>query len=281
MVMANLTPGSELNMLCSIPCRIDQGNIMELETIKGDPVSDVRSTPILFVHGMSHAAWCWAEHFLPYFNKHGYVSHALRGRERLRWTSLAEYVSDVAQVAGQMERPPVLVGHSMGGIIVQKYLESNRAPAAVLLASVPPRGVIRATLRVAIRHPLVFMKANLMMSMFPMFSTLQLAQEALFSADMPENKVMMYSSRLQDESYRAYLDMMGLNLPRPERVKTPILVMGAADDRLISPGEVESTAQAYHTQAEVIPDMAHDMMLEGGWRTVADRILCWLDGQGL
>jgi hypothetical protein len=43
-------------------------------------------------------------------------------------------------------------------------------------------------------------------------------------------------SRLQDESYRADLDMMGLSLPRPELVKTPILVMGAADDRLDSPG---------------------------------------------
>lgn len=262
---------------------------MKLETILGDPVSDARSTPILFVHGMAHAAWCWTEHFLPYFTKHGYVCHALslrghgnsEGQKRLRWTSMVEYVSDVAKVAGQMERPPILVGHSMGGMIVQKYLESNRAPAAVLLASVPPQGAIRTTLRVAFRHPVVFMKANLMMSMYPMFGTPQLAQEALFSADMPIDKVMTYTSMLQDESYRAYLDMMGLNLPRPERVSTPILVMGAADDRLISTSEIESTAKAYHTKAEIFPGMAHDMMLEDGWRAVANRILCWLDSQGL
>jgi len=262
---------------------------MKLEIVKEEPLAHVRFTPILFVHGMSHAAWCWAEHFLPYFARHGYVSHALSlrghggsdGRERLRWTSLDEYVSDVAQVAGQMERPPVLVGHSMGGMIVQKYLESHVAPAAVLLASAPPQGVIQATLRVARRHPLVFMKANLTMSMFPMVSVPQLAQEALFSADMPKDKVMSYSSRLQDESYRAYLDMMGLSLPRPEQVRTPILVMGAADDHLISPSEVEATARAYHTQAETFPDMAHDMMLEAGWQKVADRILAWLGMRGL
>jgi pimeloyl-ACP methyl ester carboxylesterase len=111
---------------------------VNLETIKEEPVSDVRSTPILFVHGMWHAAWCWSEHFLPYFARHGYVSHALslrghggsEGWERLRWTSLAEYVSDVEQVVGHIGRPPVLVGHSMGGVIVQKYLESNGAPVA-------------------------------------------------------------------------------------------------------------------------------------------------------
>jgi pimeloyl-ACP methyl ester carboxylesterase len=260
-----------------------------LETIKEEPVCNVRSTPILFVHGMSHAAWCWAEHFLPYFAQHGYVSHALslrghgssEGRKQLRWTPLAGYVSDVAQVAGQMERPPVLVGHSMGGMIVQKYLESNGAPAAVLLASAPPQGVLRATLRVALRHPLIFMKANLTMSMLPMVSTPKLAQEALFSVDMQEDKVRSYFSLLQDESYRAYLDMMGLSLPRPERISTPILVMGAADDRLISPSEVEATARAYQTQAVMLPDIAHDMMLEAGWRAVADRILIWLNELGL
>jgi len=262
---------------------------VRLEIIKEEPACDARSTPILFVHGMSHAAWCWVEHILPYFAQNGYVSHALslrghgssEGRKRLRWTSLAEYVSDVAQVVGQMERSPVLVGHSMGGMIVQKYLESNGAPAAVLLASAPPQGVVRATLRVALRHPLVFMKANLTMSMLPMFGTPQLAQEALFSANMPGDKVRKYWSLLQDESYRAYLDMMGLSLPRPERVRTPILVMGAADDCLISPSDVEATARAYQTQAEVLPGMAHDMMLEAGWRAVADRMLIWLNELGL
>jgi alpha-beta hydrolase superfamily lysophospholipase len=125
------------------------------------------------------------------------------------------------------------------------------------------------------------MKANLTMSMLPMVSTPKLAQEALFSVDMQEDKVRSYFSLLQDESYRAYLDMMGLSLPRPERISTPILVMGAADDRLISPSEVEATARAYQTQAVMLPDIAHDMMLEAGWRAVADRILIWLNELGL
>jgi pimeloyl-ACP methyl ester carboxylesterase len=257
---------------------------MKLEVIKEKPVSHARSTPILFVHGMSHAAWCWAEHFLPYFASHGYVSHALslrghggsEGRERLRWTSLDEYVSDVVQVAATMPRPPVLVGHSMGGMIVQKYLGAFAIPAAVLMASAPPRGVARATLRVALRHPLAFVKANLTMSMMPMFGTPQLAREALFSAGMPQDKVARYFSRLQDESYRAYLDMMGLSLPRSSQVKSPILVMGAADDCIISQKEIETTARTYRTQAVVFPGMAHDMMLEAKWQAVADRILEWL-----
>ena len=45
--------------------------------------------------------------------------------------------------------------------------------------------------------------------------------------------------------------------------------------------EVEDTARAYHTPAEVFPDMGHDMMLEPGWQAVAERIDGWLSGQGL
>jgi len=261
---------------------------MNLEVLKEEAISDVRPTPILFIHGMGHAAWCWAEHFLPYFAQHGYISYALNlrghgnseGQERLRWTSLADYVSDVNQVISQMERPPVLVGHSMGGMIIQKYLESNRAPAAVMLASLPPKGMIAATVRLAFRYPLALLKVNLTMKAYHMFAAPQRARELLFSADMPEEKVKYYHSLLQNESYRFYLDMLGLNLPRPKRVKTPMLVMGGADDRSLLRREIEATAQAYGTRAEFFPNMAHDMMLEDGWQTVADRILDWLNEQG-
>lgn len=262
---------------------------MRLEVIKEEPLAAGRPTPILFVHGMWHAAWCWAEHFLPDFARHGYSSYALslrghggsEGRERLRWTSLADYVSDLEQVPRQMGRVPVLVRHSMGGMAVQKSLESQVAPAAVLLASAPPSGLVRATLRVASRHLLVFMRANLKMSPFPIVSTVELAREALFSRGMPEERVQRYLSRLEDESYRAYLDMIGLRLPRPRRLRTPLLVLGGADDRLISPSEVAATARAFGTSAEIFPNMAHDMMLEDGWPKVADRILVWLNEQGL
>ena len=262
---------------------------MDLEVITEKPASVTHPAPILLVHGMWHAAWCWEVYFLPYFSQHGYVTCALslrghggsEGHERLRWTSLNEYVSDVAEVAGQMEAPPILVGHSMGGMIIQKYLESHQAPAAVLLATAPPKGVIPATLRVSLRHPLAFLKANVMLSMYPVVSTPRLARDAFFSVDMPEEKVSAFFSRLQDESYRAYLDMLGLNLPKVERIKTPLLVLGAENDRIISPKEVAATGRAYGAETELFPGMAHDMMLEAGWRAVADRTLSWLDEQDL
>lgn len=262
---------------------------MYLEVITKKPVSVARSTPVLFVHGMWHAAWCWTEHFLPYFSQHGYVAHALslrghgssEGRERLRWTSLNDYLSDVTQVASQLSAPPILVGHSMGGMIVQKYLETHETPAAVLLASAPPKGLIPATLRMFLRHPLATAKAISTLSLFPVVGTPGLAHEALFSANMPEGELTSYFSRLQDESFRVYLDMLGLNLPRIGRITAKPFVLGAKNDITIIPKEVEATACAYGVKADILPGIAHDMMLEANWQVVADRILVWLDEKGM
>ena len=55
------------------------------------------------------------------------------------------------------------------------------------------------------------------------------------------------------------------------------IVLGAARDNMIGPREIEATARAYNTQAVIIPDVAHNSMLEQGWQTVAERILVWLD----
>lgn len=262
---------------------------MKLEIISKHPPASAHTTPLLFVHGAWHGAWCWDEHFLDYFAQHGFAAHALslrghgtsEGRNRLRWTRLAEYVADVTQVAEQLPHPPVVIGHSMGGAVVQKYLETHSAPAGVLLASVPPAGALATTLRLARRHPVQFAKVNLTFSLFPLVSTPQLAREAFFAASLSDDQVLSYAQRLQDESYLGFLDMLALNLPRPKRVKAPMLVLGAAQDTIFHPGEVDATAHAYHTQAVIFPDMAHDMMLDAGWQGVAERILSWLSQQGL
>ncbi|GBD94276.1 haloalkane dehalogenase [bacterium BMS3Abin05] len=260
---------------------------MQLEMITQEPKTHPRPTPILFVHGAWHSAWCWAEHFLPYFAEHGYVSHALslrghgasEGNKHFRWTRLADYVDDVAQVVDQLPEPPILVGHSMGGQVVQKYLETHAAPAAVLLASVPVKGVLFTTLRMARNHPLIFMKVNLTMSLYPLIGTPALTRESFFSADMPDEILNTYFERLQDESYLAFLDMLIFKLPKPKKINTPLLILGAANDAIFHTNEIEATARAYNTQAEIFPGMAHDMMLEAGWQSVADRILEWLKTQ--
>jgi pimeloyl-ACP methyl ester carboxylesterase len=258
---------------------------MKLEIISKYPVGNHHPTPLLFIHGAMHGAWCWDVHFLDYFAQQGYAAHAVNlrghgnseGRDRLRWTRTADFVEDVENAVRQLPNPPFLVGHSLGGFIIQKYLEDHDLPGAVLLSSAPSAGFLPVTIRVARRRPLVFAKANLTFSLFPLIATPQLAREAFFSEDVPEQQLLEYWKQMQDDSFRAFLDMVALDLPKPVRVKTRLLVLGVARDNMIAPGEIEATARAYNTQAVIIPDVAHNSMLDPRWQKVAERILAWLN----
>lgn len=262
---------------------------MKLEMISKYPLRSLHPTPLLFVHGTLHTAACWDVHFLDYFAQHGYAAHAVNlrghgnseGQEKLRWTRIADFVEDVENAVRQLPSPPILIGHSMGGFIIQKYLEDHDAPAAVLLSSASPAGLLPTAIRTARRQPWAFAKVNLTMSLLPMIATPELVGEAFFSDDLPEERLLEYWKQTQDDSFRAFLDMVALDLPKPEKVKTPLLVLGAARDNMIGPREIEATARAYNTKAEIIPHVAHNSMLEQRWQSVAERILAWLNEREL
>jgi pimeloyl-ACP methyl ester carboxylesterase len=256
-----------------------------LEVIDKGTCSETHPVPLLFVHGAWHAAWCWDEYFLGFFADKGYRALALsiRGHgsssssKPLRACSLADYVDDVASVADSLPTRPVVIGHSVGGGVVQKYLESHRAPAGVLLASVPPEGIRGAFLRLARRHPLLVAKSTLTGDTILHLRTPALARKFMFSESTPESLVVDCVGRFEQESKRIiYLDLMFLNLPKPQTVTAPVLVLGAECDGTISTEEVRATARAYRTEAEFFPGMGHDMMLEPEWAAVADRIHSWL-----
>ncbi len=261
-----------------------------LEVIDKGRSTDEHPVPLLFVHGILHAAWCWDEHFLDFFAARGYraIAVSLRGHgkspggERLRWTRIQEYADDVAETVAQLPTQPVLVGHSMGGFVVQKYLERHATAGAILVAAAPPTGVLRVTLYIARHYPVTFAKVNALLKLAPLVATPELSRDLFFSASMPDEQVNAYQQRLQDESYRAFLDMLALDLVKTRQVnRVPMLVLGAEHDILFPQRQIHRTAAVYGAEAEIFPDMAHDMMLEPGWQAVAERIDSWLTGRGL
>lgn len=257
-----------------------------LEVIDKGSCSEAHPAPLLFVHGAWHAAWCWDEHFLDFFADKGYraLAVSLRGHgssstpRPLRGCSISDYVEDVQSVADDLPTRPVVIGHSMGGLVVQKYLESHAAPAGVLVASVPACGGRGALLRFMRRHPWLAAKATFTGNTMLALDTPARARESMFSAGTPESQIVRYLARFQQESRRAiYLDITFRALPRPHHVSVPLLVVGAECDGVITTEEVQATATAYRTAAEIFPDMGHDVMLEPGWDAVAQRIHTWLE----
>ena len=259
-----------------------------LEVIDRGAAGADHPVPLLFVHGAWHAAWCWDEHFLGYFADRGYRAVALSFRghgdsptsKPLRHLRYADYLDDLRTVAGGLPVPPVVIGHSMGGLIVQKYLESRDAPAAVLMCSAPPQGLLRSGLRWLRRHPWHFAKLSVSGESLPYVSTPELARERFFSPNTPEELVRRYAARLQEESSRSGIDGL-LQLPSPARVRAPLLVLGASEDGAVTPEEVRATARAYRTEPVFFSGMGHNVMLEPGWEVVAERIDEWLTATGL
>ncbi|HHW76325.1 MAG TPA: alpha/beta hydrolase [Xanthomonadaceae bacterium] len=260
---------------------------MQLNMISRYPETTPKATPLLFVHGSFTDARCWDEYFLPFFARRGYEAHALslrghgrsEGHEHLHTWRLSDYVADLAKAAATLPQPPVLVGHSMGGMVVQKYLETHPEVAGVvLMASVPPQGLLPSNLHMAMRHPFLFQQMVLFSLLGPSYGSLDMMRRLLFSPDMPDAKLREYFDYTQAESQWVALDMMGLNPLRlkPDQLRMPVLVLGAQRDVFISPALVREIARFYRAELEIFPNMAHAMMLESNWRAVAEYLLDWL-----
>ncbi|HEY6559185.1 MAG TPA: alpha/beta fold hydrolase [Polyangiaceae bacterium] len=234
---------------------------------------------VLLVHGAWHGPWCWRG-FAERLTERGHRVRAalLRDHDRAGgkiWHRVSDYVVDVQQAAREFAQPPLLVGHSLGGLVVQKYLERQPAPGAVLMASLPPGGSLPVCWRLLRRHPRTFLSANLQLSLRPFIMDEELVRELFLSPDRPIELARQLMTRLRDESYLAFIDTILFALPRPSCVRAPVLVLGAERDGFLTVSDIERTARAYGTKAEIFPRIGHDMMLDAGWELVADRVAAW------
>jgi pimeloyl-ACP methyl ester carboxylesterase len=253
----------------------------ELELVTESPTGDPTAS-LLFVHGAYVGAWCWAEHVLPYFAERGYAAHAvsLRGHGdsggSLAGAGIADYVADVRRAVERLDTRPVLVGHSMGGVVVQRYLQRYDAPAAALLTPIPPQGMAGLTMEFALRDPATWLSFGVLQTMGPRLTSPRLARRAQFSADLPDARVAAYAARAQRESPRALAELAGPVVTGSVPTDVPTLVLGAADDAVVPRWAVEATARTFGTRARHVPRVAHAVMLDTRWPRVARALADWL-----
>jgi len=168
---------------------------MKLEVLKRLPENNSKPTPIMFVHGAWHSAWCWNKYFLKYFADSGYASYALslRGHGNsegiLKGSSINDYVDDLRKVINDFQINPILIGHSMGGLVVRRYIAKYNPPAVILLAPVPINSASFGSTRFACKHPLIFIKANLKHNLHLIVETPELCRQLFFSENI-DNKLL-------------------------------------------------------------------------------------------
>ena len=258
----------------------------ELEIFRRSPTGKPKSKhPLVFVHGAFTGAWCWNEHFLNWFADKGFetVSFSLRGhggsggRQLRSLASIDDYVEDLEEVVDTLGQTPVLIGHSMGGYIIQKYLEQHTAEAAILMASVPPEGLLASNAMMAMAQPDLYFQMAWLQAIGPHTFLRERLGRAMLSPDIAEDEGMIYFGRLETESQRALLDMMGSNPIFLTADDAPaMLVIGAHDDEIIQSELIHHTARKYHADYALVDDIHHAMMLDKNWEKVAETMLEWL-----
>ncbi len=240
----------------------------QLEWLTVQPSCPQAAPPVVLVHGAWHGAWCWVERALPDLAARGLTAHAisLRGHGSSSpaglLTTICDYVQDVRTVVNTLPQPPILVGHSAGGYVVQLLLSGccGSVPSvagAVLLCSSPVSSPAYFLRRWRERKPMVDIRALLRRET-------SAVRAALFRPDIALDDLERYRRQLVSEPPLVTLTSM-LIRPRPHVVQVPVLVIAAGNDAIFDLPAQQELAAAYRAELLVIPEAAHDLMLDPAW----------------
>jgi pimeloyl-ACP methyl ester carboxylesterase len=237
--------------------------------------------PILFIHGMWAGAWVWDQH-LEYFCRLGYHCYALNLRGRpgsrpvadLGKVSIHDYIEDACTVATALGNP-ILVGHSMGGLLTQKLAELLAPPAVVTITSAPPRGIFAITtwplFLAAVRHSLQIFLGR------PIAHGKEEAIRLMFNRLPPQEQEQVLA-RSVPESGRLSFHIAVLGLPvNAAKVRCPFLLIGAGDDNITPPKTERKIARKYRADYREYPGFAHMIVLEPEWERIAADLADWLE----
>jgi pimeloyl-ACP methyl ester carboxylesterase len=201
---------------------------------------------------------------------------------RINSAGLSDYLADITEVAKSLPKDPILIGHSMGGLLTQMYIKDNPVKAAVLVASCPPFGMKETFERLVKQHRGLAIKYLLTRNTRVAIQDKALTKEFFFRKEFPDKIFDDYYRKFEIESYKAVNQMRkGIGTTGLNPGKIPVQVIGGGDDYFFSPNEVRETALLYDTEAYIAEGQGHTLMAESEWQKTADEIIAWLGGNGL
>lgn len=253
------------------------------------------STSVILIHGEFLSPDCW-QGWQQRFEKAGYpcLAPAWPGHDRpvdelrrepdprLRSLGVGDLVDHYASLIAGLPAPPILIGHSIGGLVMQMLLDRGLGLAGVGLAPLPPRGALPG---LSLRGPLL---ASLLVlggwRRSPALSLRGFSRRvghtlpAAEQAEVHRRFLVPTAGRLVVEA--ALGIGTAIDFTNPARV--PLLLVGGEEDRILEPSALRALYRAHlrspaETALRLLPRRSHWLLTEPGWETLADFCLAWAD----
>ncbi len=256
----------------------------------------MRSKNVVFIHGMFMTPLCW-EKWMAYFEARGYrcTAPAWPGRDQpielqrkkhpdpeLGRLKLRDVVDRMEQAIRDMDgNKPILIGHSMGGLVVQLLLQKDLAAAGVAIDPAPPQGVLTTAWS--------FLKANFpAINPFvpvnrPVWMPFAHFQYAFVNSLPPEDQRAVYDRYVVPESRgvptQSLTSVARVDFQKPH---VPLLITAGERDHIIPPSLNRTNHRKYKDRGSItdfkeFPGRDHFLIGERGWEEVAGFALAWLN----
>ena len=199
----------------------------------------------------------------------------------LATTSLTDYANDLEALIAELGTTPILIGHSLGGLLAQILAARGLARTVVLLAPSAPWGVIPSTFFEIGSAQALFFAGDfwnqILMPHYAIAAANSLdklsakKRDAVYARFVPESGLATF------ETLHWMLDSRRAAYVRANNVACPIICLSGGEDKINPPSTVRKIVERYRSAVhEVLPGRSHWLLVEDGWQTVAARILRWL-----
>ncbi len=248
-------------------------------------------SPVVMIHGAFCGGWAF-DGWRALFEAEGYDVHTPTLRHHdggatnlkaLARTSMADYAHDLERQLDGLDAPPVVIGHSLGGLLAQMLAARRQIAALVLLAPSAPWGMLPSTPFELASAQILYMSGAFWQQALEPHHWIA-AANALDRVPEPERDAIF--ARFVPESGLATFEIMHwmLDLKRATQVDAravtcPVLCLAGARDRVNPPVTVRRLARRYGGRAryEEIPGHSHWLIGEPGWEKIAHGSLSWLE----
>ncbi len=248
--------------------------------------------PVLMIHGICSGGWCF-ENYRARFEAAGFecITPNLRLHEQrtlsdieidqLAELSILDYAADLEALILTLPERPIVLGHSLGGLLAQILASRGLCQASILLTSVPPKSVPALSSGVIGAFSGVVTTPGFWKKPFKLSALA--ARRFLFnrvsSVQLPalEAKLCLESGRVLFEAAFPWLDKRNATYVNFKKVTCPMLVIAGGEDQLTPRAVVRKIAKKYpQARYQEYVNQSHWLVGEEGWELVAGDIIHWI-----